>query len=64
MAVYCKNNFTFKRQFTVPGLNQGDIVVMTSCAKLDCLLLADHYRRCLYEVVEDDKNSSDTGKIK
>jgi len=55
--VYSKSDFTFLRGFSVPGLSQHGIEDMTSCARLDCLLIANSERRCLHKVIRDGRNS-------
>ena len=57
VAVYSKTDFTLLRSFSVSGLSQRGIQDMTSCARLDCMLIADSDRRCLHKVMKDGRNS-------
>ena len=57
IAVYSKTDFTFLRAFSVPGLSQHGIQDMSSCARLDCLLIANSDRRCLHKIMKNGKNS-------
>ena len=57
IAVYSKTDFTFFRSFSVSGPGKHGIQDMTSCARLDCILIADNDRRCLHKVTKDGKNS-------
>lgn len=56
--VYSKSDFAFLRRFSVPGLSQHGIEDMTSCERLDCLLVADSERQCLHKINRDYKNTT------
>ena len=55
--VYSKTDFVLLRSLSVPGLSQHSIQDMTSCATLDCLLIADGEKHCLHKVTRDCRDS-------
>ena len=54
--VYSKTDFAFLRGFSVPRRSYG-IRDITSCTRLDCLLIADSDGKCLHKVFKDGRNS-------